>query len=181
MRDPGRFPPIKPEYAQAIGYVAAHWSLIEEQLGFIAYNLLSLHTIPGMAVTAELTTLQRIQLITTLVSLSGNKDWIDRWDAIAIVLDGLRNRRNNAIHSTWRIVWAGHMSTRIKARGQVKVTYETLPTPVPLEELSSEILSLIDQIDALTLSLLQGSAGKIINQFHPPGWTSPTQSQGRQR
>jgi len=54
MRDPERFPPIKPEHAQAIGYVAAHWSLIEEQLGFIVYGLLNLHTIPGLAATAEL-------------------------------------------------------------------------------------------------------------------------------
>jgi hypothetical protein len=63
MRDPERFPPIKPEHATAIGYVAAHWSLIEEQLGFIIYNLLGLHMIPGMAVTAALNTLQSYRRI----------------------------------------------------------------------------------------------------------------------
>jgi hypothetical protein len=178
MRDPERFPPIKPEHAAAIGYVAAHWSLIEEQLGFIIYNLLDLHTIPGMAVTAELNTLQRMHLINALVSLTDKEDWIDRWGAIANTLDGLRNRRNDAIHSTWRVVGPDHWGTRIKAKGQVKIKSEMLPTKA-LEDLSTEILALVGQIDELALSLLQGGAGKIINQFHPPGWTSPTQAQAQ--
>jgi hypothetical protein len=177
MRDPKLFPPIKPEHAQAIGYVAAHWSLIEEQLGFIIYNLLNLHTLPGAAVTAELNTLQRLTLITTLIALSGNNDWIDKWALISKTLDGLRNRRNDAIHSTWRVIGAGHMSTRTKARGQLKIKYETLPTSAPLEDLSKEILSMVDEIDAIALLLLHKGAAKVINRFHPPGWIPPTQSQ----
>ena len=179
MRDPERFPPIKPEHAAAIGYVAAHWSLIEEQLGFIIYNLLGLHTIPGMTVTAELNTLPRIHLISALVGLTGKEDWIDRWGAIVTTLDGLRNRRNDAIHSTWQVVGSDHRSTRIKkAKRQMKITFEVLPTKA-LEGLSTEILALVGLIDELTLSLLQGGADKIINQFHPPGWTSPTHAQAQ--
>ena len=175
MRDPERFPPIKPEHAQAIGYVAAHWSLIEEQLGFISCNLLGLHPIPGAAVTAGLNTPQRVDLISALVSLTGKQDWIDRWGAVASTLDGLRIRRNDAIHSIWQVVGPDHRGTRIKARGRVKIISEVLPTKA-LEGLSTEMLALVGQIDELTLSLLQGGAGKIINQFHPPGWTSPTQA-----
>jgi hypothetical protein len=54
MRDPNLFPPVMPEHAQAIGYVAAHWSLIEEQLAFMIYNLLGLHALPGATVTPEM-------------------------------------------------------------------------------------------------------------------------------
>ena len=178
MRDPDRFPPIKPEHAQAIGYVAAHWSLIEEQLGFIIYNLLGLHTIPGIAVTAELNTLQRISFIGALLDLTGKQDWIDRWGAVASTLNGLRNRRNDAIHSTWQVVGPDHRGTRIKAKNQLKITSGVIPTKT-LEDLSTEILVLVGQIDELILSLLQGDVAKIINQFHPPGWTSPTQAQAQ--
>jgi hypothetical protein len=176
MRDPERFPPIKPEHATAIGYVAAHWSLIEEQLGFIIYNLLGLHMIPGMAVTAALNTLQRISLIGALLGLTGKEDWIGRWGEIAKTLDGLRTRRNDAIHSTWQVVGPNHRGTRIKAKNQVKITSEVIPTKA-LEDLSTEILVLVGQIDGLILSLLQGGVAKIINQYHPSGWPSPTQAQ----
>jgi hypothetical protein len=124
-----------------------------------------------------LSTIQRVQLISTLISLSGENDWIDRWDGIATALDGLRNRRNDAVHSTWRATAVGHFGARAKAKGQVKIKYDLVPTEA-LENLSTEILALVDEIDNLTLKLLQSGAGKIINQFHPPGWTPPIQSQG---
>jgi hypothetical protein len=49
MRDPKFFPPIKPEHAAAIGYVAAHWSMVEQQLAFMIYEMLHLNTILGWA------------------------------------------------------------------------------------------------------------------------------------
>jgi hypothetical protein len=75
MRDPNVFPPIKPDHAAAIGHVAAHWSLIQEHLGFLIYGLLGLHSMVGHAVTAELSTIQRVQMICTFVGLTGNKAW----------------------------------------------------------------------------------------------------------
>jgi hypothetical protein len=178
MRDPERFPLIKLEHAAAIGHVAAHWSLIEEQLGFIIYNLIGLHMIPGVAVTAELNTLQRISLIGALLGLTGKKDWTDRWGEIAKTLDGLRTRRNDAIHATWQVVGPDHRGTRIKAKNQLKITSGVIPTKT-LEDLSMEILVLVGRIDGLISSLLQGGVAKIINQFHPPGWISPTQAQAQ--
>ena len=67
MRDFKLFPPIKPDHAAAIGYVAAHWSMVEQQLAFIIYEMLHLHTILGWATTAELTTLRRINTISAFV------------------------------------------------------------------------------------------------------------------
>src|SRR5271169_6264090 len=95
MRDAKLFPPIKPDHAAAIGYVAAHWSLVEQQLGFMIYSLLDLHTIPGWAATAELTMLQRIHTISAFVNLTGNETWINTRNNLALILDDLRNRRND--------------------------------------------------------------------------------------
>lgn len=175
MRDPKLFPPIKPEHAQAIGYVAAHWSLIEEQLGFIIYNLLSLHTIPGTAVTADLGVLQRRNLITALIDLSGNTNWINQWNDLSSTLETLRNKRNDAVHAAWRVSGPEHIGTRIKAKGKVKIESSLVPT-TELQEVSTEILKLVGGIDQLISSLLKGEAAKIINQFHPPGWIPPAQA-----
>jgi hypothetical protein len=177
MRDPERFPPIKPEHAQAIGYVAFHWSLIEEQLGFIIFNLLNLHSILGAAATAELSTLNRISTIGAFINLTGNKTWIDKWGAIATDLDDLRNRRNDVVHSAWQFRGLEHRRSRTKARGQLVIQSGPVATE-DLIKLSDEILGLVDKIDALTLTLIQAGAWKIINQFHPPGWKAPSQIQG---
>ena len=88
----------------AIGYVAAHWSMVEQQLAFIIYEMLHLHTILGWATTAELTTLRRINTISAFVNLTGEKAWIDAWADIAVTLDDLRNRQNYAVHSR-RVSW----------------------------------------------------------------------------
>jgi len=128
MRDPEIFPPIKPDHAAAIGYVAAHWSLVEEHLAFIIYSLLGLQAIPGHAVTAELSTLQRISTISAFVSLTGNQAWIDTWDDITKTLDNLRNRRNDAVHSTWRVVGPEHWHMRVKAKGRVSIKQGAIST-----------------------------------------------------
>jgi hypothetical protein len=175
MRDPEIFPPIKPDHAAAIGYVAAHWSLVEEHLAFIIYSLLGLQAIPGHAVTAELSTLQRISTISAFVSLTGNQAWIDTWDDITKTLDNLRNRRNDAVHSTWRVVGPEHWHMRVKAKGRVSIKQGAIST-TSLMSLSNEILDLEDRIAKLTHTLLSADAGKIINQLHPPGWITRTQA-----
>jgi hypothetical protein len=177
MRDPERFPPITPEHAQAIGYVAAHWSLVEDQLGFIIFSLLNLHSILGAATTAELSTLNRISTIGAFINLTGNQTWIDSWCAIATNLDDLRNRRNDVVHSAWQFRGLEHRRTRTRARGRLIIRSGPVATE-DLTKLSDEILDLVDRIDALAAALLQGGAGKIINQFHPPGWIAPAQTQG---
>jgi hypothetical protein len=94
MTRPLLFPPITSEHAAAIGYVAAHWSLIEEFLATLMYQLIGLHRIPGQVITAEASFIQRIATITALINLTGNAKWIEDWQDIAKVLDGLRTRRN---------------------------------------------------------------------------------------
>lgn len=176
MKDPEIFPKIKPDHAEAIGYVAAHWSLVEEFLGFIIYNLLNLHTIPGWAATAELSTLQRVNTISTFLNLIGNKSWIETWDDIAKTLDDLRNRRNDVIHSTWRVVGPIHWRMRVKARGRITIKQGPIYTP-SLRALSDEILALEERVAEFSFTLMKGGAAKAFNVANPPGWSPPTQDQ----
>jgi hypothetical protein len=169
MKRPLLFPPISTEHAAALGYVAAHWSLIEEFLGTLQYQLLGLHAIPGHAATAEVSTLQRIGTISALLNLTGKKEWIEEWEDIIVILDNLRNRRNDAIHSTWMMVGLDHRYTRRKARGRLTVKGGTMKSE-DLVQLSEEMLDLFWKLTEFTVPLLQAGVSKIINQFHPPGW-----------
>lgn len=180
MRDSELFPPISAEYAAAIGYVAAHWTFIEFQFAFLIYNLLGLHTIAGYAVTTEAGALQRLQILTTLIGLTGEEDWINEWGKIAKEFDALRNRRNDAVHAQWQPIGAEHWSMRIKARGQVTVTYGPVPIE-DLKELSEKILVLEKMIVDIGSRLFKGGAKKIINQLHPPGPPLPKDPPPRNR
>ncbi len=172
MRDSKLFPPIKPDHAAAIGYVAAHWSMVEQQLAFIIYEMLHLHTILGWATTAELTTLRRINTISAFVNLTGEKAWIDAWADIAVTLDDLRNRRNDAVHSLWEPVGPGHFRMRIKAKGRLSIKQGPVTTPV-LSALADEILDLLERLGEFTFTISAHDAWKIINQLSPPGWPTP--------
>jgi hypothetical protein len=163
------FPPITPEHAAAIGYVAVHWSLIEEFLGTLLYQLIGLHKIPGQAVTAEISYLQRVGTITALVKLTGKAEWITAWEDIIPILDDLRIRRNDAIHSAWSLVGSEHRKSSVRARGELKFKYETMHTS-KLKDLSEEILDLYWKLTQFTVPLLQAGINKIVNQFRPPGW-----------
>jgi len=176
MSEPDLFPPIKPDHAEAIGYVAAHWSLVEQQLGFLLYSLLDLHTIPGWAVTAEVGTLQRIATLGALLNLSGNREWIHAWSDLAKTMDDLRNLRNDAVHSAWQVVGPTHFRLRVKAKGRVTIKQGPFST-VELQRLSKEIRALVLKFSEFMYVILSGGAGKIINQLHPPGWPSATQAQ----
>lgn len=169
------FPPIRPDHAEAIGYVAANWSLVESQLAFMIYSLLGLQTIPGWAATAELSTLQRVFTVAAFVNLTGNNKWIDTWDDITKTFEDLRNRRNEAVHSVWEIVGPTHWRLRVKARGRVTVKQGPLETKA-LNNLANEILVLLEEMGQLTFELLRDDAAKIINQPHPPGWLIPAQN-----
>lgn len=179
-KDPNIFPPIRPEHAAAIGYVAAHWSLIEEHLAFLISNTLGLHAIPGWAVTAELSTIQRVNMISALIDLSGHPEWINEWAGIIATFENLRNRRNDAVHSTSQVVGPAHWTLRIKAKGRVSIKQGPVYTPA-LQRLSDEILELEERIAVFDYEVITGGIGKIINQLHPPGWPvhPPTPRQSR--
>jgi len=161
MRDPDVFPPITPTFAAAIGYVAAHWSLVEEQQACIAYNLLSLTQLTGLAVTADLGAMQREKLIQTLLALVSKPELEDEWSALIIKTAELRLRRNDAIHSVWRVVGTGHQGYRVKAKERLSITFDPMPI-TELKDLSDQILALDSRLTKFANNVLISGAAKIL-------------------
>jgi len=172
MSERSLLPPIKPDHAEAIGYVAAHWSVVEEFLAFLIYNLLGLEKIAGWALTAELSTFQRVSTISAFVNLTGKREWIETWDEITKSIDDLRIRRNDAVHSTWEVVGPAHFRLRVKAKGRVTIKQGPVYTPA-IRLLAEEIQKLEERVVDFGTILLTEDAGKIINQPKPPGWPTP--------
>jgi hypothetical protein len=170
--DPNIFPPISKEHAAAIGHVAANWSLIEGQTANLTYNLLSLHAPAGHAVTAEMGMIQSGYLVKALIALTGNEAWIIEWDEIAVVLEDLRNRRNDAVHSEWSVHADEHFGLRRKAKGRVRVTLTPMPTRT-LEGLVREIKALEDRMARFSYVVIVGGAPALINRLDPPGLLLP--------
>jgi hypothetical protein len=171
MPDPAIFPPIKKDHAAALGYVAAHWSLVEEHQKYLISSLLGLQPLPGHAVTAEISVLQRLYAIEALVGLTGNKEWITEWSQIVTETNRLRPLRNNAVHAIWHVVGDEHWGMRVKAKGRVSVTFGATPT-ADLAGLSDEILALEDRIAKFTYKVVIGGASEILKQPSPPGHAS---------
>jgi hypothetical protein len=152
-RDPTMFPPIKPDHAQAIGYVAAHWSLVEESLTVVIGFLLRLPQTVREALTAEINTLNRTLIISALLEVGADQELLDEWHLLRREFDDLRVRRNDVVHAAWRVVEPGHYSKRIKARSKFKVEFKPVATE-ELAKLSKEIVEFADKMVSLISGII---------------------------
>jgi hypothetical protein len=153
MHDTHKRPSISPEHAEAMGYVVSAWALLEEHHAWLIGNLLDLQEDVSAALIAEMSELQRVNVITALVTLAGKAKWMDEWAAISHEVKRLRPLKNNAIHSaTWgysaedlsiRRYSAQHLSARVNAKGKVSITHAPVET--------SELFLLAQSIRDLTL------------------------------
>lgn len=73
MDNPAIFPDVSEEHAAALGYVVIRWSAVEAAVAHMIYNLLTLHSPVGVAVTANMSAQAKIDLATTLIQLTGNE------------------------------------------------------------------------------------------------------------
>ena len=121
-------PRLSPEQAQALGYVIASWSSVEEVVGVIAATLLGLAESPGSgAVLAELSGAARFTLVRTLLVEAQVQDWLDDWDDVDPLFNNLRGRRNDAAHATWNPVEGAYWAFRVRVRTGVVVDFGKLP------------------------------------------------------
>lgn len=155
-RDPEIFPPIKPEHAQAIGYVAAYWSLVEESLGVAIGFLLQLPPIVRAALTAEMSTVSRTQMIRTLIEVSGDVNALADWTVLAREIDQLRSRRNDVVHAVWEVAGHGHHSKRVKAKGRFRIDCKPVET-AELMALAEAILDISDKLVSFISSVILSS------------------------
>jgi hypothetical protein len=147
--------------AAAIGYVAAHWSDVEAQIIRILGHLIDPHTpAVGWAVSVEMTFLQRIAAVRTLLEESRDFDLVEAWDAIKDRLDFLRGKRNDVIHS----MWSGGtppVYMRYKARGRIRITIGSIDID-DLHRLSEDTLKAYDLLCDFQDNLRERRAFEII-------------------
>src|SRR5580692_1391514 len=111
-RDPDIFPPIKPDHAQAVGYVAIHWSFVEESLDVAIQFLLKLPPTTKAALLSELSTIPKMTMIRALIEASGEEELLSEWKMLTTEMDELRAKRNDVVHGVWEVVEPGHYLKR---------------------------------------------------------------------
>jgi hypothetical protein len=103
-------------------YVAVFWSLAEDSLAWIIHILIDQYQREaGIAITADLSAVRRIDTITTLMASVRNRAWFDEWCRIADVANDIRTRRNDAVHAVWMRRGADQHTLHAKARGKVRL------------------------------------------------------------
>ena len=157
--DPTAFPPIKPDHAQAIGYVAANWSLVEEMLMVAIGFLLNLPPNVRAALTAEVSALNRVIMIRALLEVAKDPELLTEWHLLQCELNDLRVRRNDVVHATWRVVEPGHYSTRIKAKSKFKIDFKPVDT-LEVVKLSKEIADFSDKLVSFNSGIISSEVPK---------------------
>jgi hypothetical protein len=132
-------------HAAALGQVAASWSLVEDYCRLIIQLLIDLENEPGHAVTAEMSLIQRMNTISALTHCFRDHDLLSHWEDIRSIADDLRSRRNDVVHAQWQLSGDQNIMIRVKARSQVKVRWEPVPTET-LIQLEKEITDLVDDL-----------------------------------
>ena len=112
--------------------------------------------------------LQRLNLIKSLVNLTGNEEWVTEWSDLERRIDALRIRRNDAIHSIWEFAGNEHVGTRIKSKGRVNLSVTPTHTN-ELWELASRLMDITKPILDFGDKLLAGGAPKLLRLKRPPG------------
>lgn len=173
MNRPEVFPPVSEEHAAAIGYVAIQWSAVEMAVKHLIGSLLRLPPPAHQAVTAELPLMLAADMITVLLSLTGNAVWIKGWNRLRIEFERLRPLRNDAIHSEWQASGDEHYMLRFKAKGaRLTVKFQAIPTK-DLDQLADDCLSLAENMAQFYRTVLTQRAPDIVLMTYPPGQPQP--------
>lgn len=152
--------PMPPQLAQAVGYVVLHWTQIEQQVTYIVAELAGLATTEGRhAVTAELSSANRIAMVRALLSAARHRAWMDKWDALEERLIRSQAERNAVVHGTWVISQDGSYTAlwRTRATRGIRhtVTEHSMQT---LHDLSDTLLFLLRDINQFISEITLGGA-----------------------
>ncbi len=124
--DSTRLPKLPPDIAEALGQVTAGWAVIEGLLSGSIMILLKRTDSTGQAITAEMSTLSKMALISSLIGCTNNTAWINEWAAIQKTFDVARNTRNTVVHGFWAIKVNEVGVIRHRSKGKLSVTYEPI-------------------------------------------------------
>lgn len=172
-RDPSTFPPILPEHAQAIGYVASNWSFVEDGLRFAVHILLGIEGEPALAVTAEMSSGNLFDLVHALLFAAREQSLVDEWRSLKDEFETLRSTRNDIVHAEWRVVGSSHYALRIKQRSRVRIEFGEYET-AKIEDVANQIADFLGKIDAAIHNVVTPAAAMLRS---PP--SRPPLSPGR--
>jgi hypothetical protein len=163
-------PPVGSKHAQALGHVAANWGRVDDRLGFIIIMALGSSAAVGVAVTAELSSVQRINLLTVLINATNERVWIDRWAHILPTLQRLRTKRNDVLHAFWQVDGEQHFSLRESARTRINWVHGPVETE-DIVQIADDIMSLFWELVDLLEELSAGGFAdklKLTKMTRPP-------------
>lgn len=118
----GLIPPIPSDRLEAIGRISAAWTFIELTLAYLIAKLTSHPDKVGKALTAELTFLQKVALIGSLIDCSQKQDVAELWELAVNDLNQIRNMRNDVIHGFSYDHTEGPVAIRFKAKGKLSIS-----------------------------------------------------------
>jgi hypothetical protein len=131
------------EYAEAIGFVAVHWAAVEASVETGIWYLLDMlgeDAEPrANTLTAEMSLINRMFVVTSLLNLEGEDYAIETWKTLVTRINDLRNRRNRVVHSQWRRTGPDVVIAK-------KTTSKGVLRPVIKEETVGEIRQLASEI-----------------------------------
>lgn len=184
----GEFTLIIPdEVAIYLGHITSRWSLIEEVLAEIIQKLTGHEDRVGRAITAELSTIQRVSLIGALIDCANFHETLALWRLTIKVVDDLRNFRNEVVHGVWAVHPQYNFVLRNKAKGR-QVEELSVWQPAILKKLLTmhedclELLkSFKDVIDETEIADVLKSPPDAPDQLdtRPPSPASQLQAQAR--
>jgi hypothetical protein len=174
-RDPEIFPPISDAHAQAIGHVIANWSKVEEALAFLVGAILGIEGTPRDAVTADLTSIGRYEVIKALLNATRVQEWADEWETLEETFYKLNAQRNDVTHAVWHVVAPSHWAYRVAARSGGKLEFGEFSTE-RLNELSELILDYVAELDSFGASFM-GAVSPALRAFQSRPALVPGQSQ----
>ncbi len=172
MDRPDFFPLVTEEHAAAIGYVALRWSEVEGIVATFLSELLNLNFVVGDCLTAELPALTLLNLVTVMISLTANPQWIASWRKLELEYERIRPLRNDAIHGEWHSTPQGHVAFRKSAKRKLHLRAEWISDKT-LNTLSDDCLGLFEDILKFISVVCNGPKGEtgpdLLRLPIPPG------------
>jgi hypothetical protein len=146
------FPYMAARHAQALGFMVAHWGIMESTLDFFLHVMFGLRGDAAFVPSAELSSLQRFAMIRALLFETREQEWVDDWEGFMQRFEALRALRNDAVHGQWERGKDTYTAHRRTARG--RLIHRTVEFPTErLNQLTEDIIELYNEIDFMTFRI----------------------------
>jgi hypothetical protein len=155
-----KYPLMKARHAQALGYMVAHWSVMDSTLGFFITILTGLRGDAAFVMNVELSSLQRAAVIRALLFETREQKWVDDWEDLMPRFEALRTLRNDAVHGLWHDDKGAYHAFRVSAKGRVSKRSVEIST-ARLNQLTEDTIALYGEIDTMAFRIGKKAAARL--------------------